>query len=188
MQRLLCGRKQESEVWKYFKYDSLTDRSVCIVDTEKCGRKMVGKNPTNLKGHLKTSHKEAFQAVTAAEQARSKPSHYLSPKEKTEERASRCDSSAVNAINEFTSKRTIDGMIKNPVWASDSHEAKKRDALLINMIACTGIPSRIVASESFVSFCSALDRKYKVPGEFINRNIAIIIVTQHVSMFGTLYM
>ena len=68
----LSGRKKESCIWDYFKYDMVSDLTTCMVDvsprmletadtaqtgndlpSSKCGRKLSGKNPTNLKTHLR---------------------------------------------------------------------------------------------------------------------------------------
>ena len=55
LSRLLAGRKRESEVWEYFKYDDKTNKSACLVkvgsdvNTKPCGLQLMGKNPTNLK-------------------------------------------------------------------------------------------------------------------------------------------
>jgi len=31
LSRLLAGRKRESEVWQYFKYDDMTNKNSCLV-------------------------------------------------------------------------------------------------------------------------------------------------------------
>ena len=55
LSKLFAGRKRNSSVWKWFKYDASSDKSVCLVllDGEKvCNTKLCGKNPTNLKVSL----------------------------------------------------------------------------------------------------------------------------------------
>jgi hypothetical protein len=54
MSRVFSGRKKECDVWRWFEYKADLDKSVClaIVNDEKeqrCGIKLAGKNPTNLK-------------------------------------------------------------------------------------------------------------------------------------------
>jgi hypothetical protein len=57
LSKLCAGRKRESGVWKYFTYDAVNNKSVCMVkSTQKegfvasnCGLRLAGKNPTNLK-------------------------------------------------------------------------------------------------------------------------------------------
>ena len=65
-----CGRPKESLVWQYFKYDAITDHSMCLVETSnlntneadsgtsgitavKCNARIKGKNSTNLITHFK---------------------------------------------------------------------------------------------------------------------------------------
>ena len=57
-----CGRRIESEVWSYFKYDAVTNRSSCVVESDgkACGKTFTGKNPTNLKAHLQSQHAEVY--------------------------------------------------------------------------------------------------------------------------------
>lgn len=56
------GRKRQSPIWNYFKYDEETDKSKCLVvesGCKICGVLLKGKNPTNLKVHLRGWHKKA---------------------------------------------------------------------------------------------------------------------------------
>ena len=68
------GRKQESCVREYFHYDRSLDKSRCLVwkrdndDTiSKCGQLLIGKNVTNLWGHLWSKHKEVYAALEIKE-------------------------------------------------------------------------------------------------------------------------
>ena len=52
------GRPKKSAVWDYFCYDSLHNKSVCQVkgtSESLCNKSIAGKNPTNLKQHLRSS-------------------------------------------------------------------------------------------------------------------------------------
>ena len=56
------GRKRHSPIWDYFEYDSVSDKSKCLVvenNNTACGAVIKGKNPTNLKVHLRSAHKKA---------------------------------------------------------------------------------------------------------------------------------
>ena len=68
----LPGRPKRSPVWEYFHYDSAEDRSICQVenpDTESlCGKSIAGKNPTNLKQHLKAVHPAVSKDVSGKEE------------------------------------------------------------------------------------------------------------------------
>ena len=57
LSKMFAGRKRESLVWNYFKYDVTTNKSVCLAKKDsnvdgainQCGFQLAGKNPTNLK-------------------------------------------------------------------------------------------------------------------------------------------
>ena len=57
--KITGGRKPQSAVWNYFKYDSVINKSGCNL----CEKKLSGKNSTNLKTHLRTSHPDASKIV-----------------------------------------------------------------------------------------------------------------------------
>ena len=49
---MFAGRKKECSVWMWFNYDDVQAKSICqamIKDGKECGKKLAGKNPTNLK-------------------------------------------------------------------------------------------------------------------------------------------
>ncbi|XP_074539426.1 uncharacterized protein LOC141800652 isoform X1 [Halichoeres trimaculatus] len=62
-----AGRKRNSPIWDYFEYDSVCNRSKCLAvkGSKVCGALLKGKNPTNLKVHLRSSHKEVNRAYLA---------------------------------------------------------------------------------------------------------------------------
>jgi len=52
----VTGRKRESDVWQHFQYLDGKKKSKCIVSDNKgkiCGFEVCGKNPTNLKSHIR---------------------------------------------------------------------------------------------------------------------------------------
>lgn len=52
LSRMFAGRKKECTVWQWFTYDDIQAKSTCLAlttDGKDCGRKLAGKNPTNLK-------------------------------------------------------------------------------------------------------------------------------------------
>ena len=63
-QRKNIGKR--SLVWEQFVYDEDAAKSICQV--EECGKSVSGKNPTNLKQHLKTFHKTVFQQLCKKEE------------------------------------------------------------------------------------------------------------------------
>jgi DNA-binding PucR family transcriptional regulator len=76
------GRKQESNIWKYFKYDASSNKSICIVQTKKdndmgdaatCGQQLMAKNASNLKYHMRSQHKTEFAEFDNSERHRKQP-------------------------------------------------------------------------------------------------------------------
>ena len=59
-----CGRRIESDVWRYFKFDAVGNCSSCVIlkqDGEACGKSFKRKNPTNLKSHLLSQYAEEYE-------------------------------------------------------------------------------------------------------------------------------
>lgn len=156
-----CGRRQESDVWSYFKYDAVKGCSKCLIaDTTGavCPALMQGKNTSNLKTHLKSttlsdnfkpSHKLAYDACCLKDQAL-RPSKPPTP----------------------TSTQGGSGGIlptimaaKGQHWSAKSSEALKREKALTAMIISTGLPVRMVEDPGFRTFCAALEPRFILPGK-----------------------
>ena len=56
----LLGRKRRADIWLNFTYDAKTDKSTCIT----CDLKLKGKNTTNLKRHVETTHPILYEKVS----------------------------------------------------------------------------------------------------------------------------
>lgn len=78
------GRKTESEVWKYFVYDSASDKSRCLVKVTEasstvntasceCGQLLIGKNATNLRNHIRSKHKSLNAELEKKEKEQKRP-------------------------------------------------------------------------------------------------------------------
>lgn len=71
--RQAIGRPKQSPVWNYFVYVEDSDKSVCQVPvglsdgSGVCGHAVSGKYPTNMKQHLKRSHKAEYDEVLRQE-------------------------------------------------------------------------------------------------------------------------
>ena len=64
------GRPKSSDVWEFFKYNVDSNASECLIEVDnakKCGKLLIGRNPTNLKRHMKACHKTQYDAVEAKE-------------------------------------------------------------------------------------------------------------------------
>ena len=59
---MLAGRKRDSAVWEWFKYDEAANKSICTVtdgsSQKRCNAKLTGKNTSNLVAHLRRCHEE----------------------------------------------------------------------------------------------------------------------------------
>ena len=66
----LGGRPKSSGVWQYYKYSLDNNNSECtvIVANQACGKKIAGRNPTNLKVHLASYHKDIFTELKHKEE------------------------------------------------------------------------------------------------------------------------
>lgn len=74
------GRKRVTPIWDYFEYDSDSNTSKClsVKGRKVCGVRLKGKNPTNLKMHLRRYHKETNRAYLAKVRKSAQP---LSPEQ-----------------------------------------------------------------------------------------------------------
>ena len=65
------GRKQENGVWQYFRLNTSTNKSKCIVKPEnsgvECGALLKGKNAKNLCNHLRIKHKAVSDILVEKE-------------------------------------------------------------------------------------------------------------------------
>ena len=69
------GRPKSSGVWSYLRYDKMSNKSVCIVETNEIsisGKEIKGQYPTNLKKHLRICHNDEYKCFEAAEDERIK--------------------------------------------------------------------------------------------------------------------
>jgi len=66
LSKTFAGRKRGSHVWTHFKHNESENNTKCIVIGAKgaaCNETVATKNPTNLKNHLRTHHKEVYEEV-----------------------------------------------------------------------------------------------------------------------------
>lgn len=150
-----CGRRIESEVWSYFKYDAVTNRSSCVVESDgtACGKTFTGKNPTNLKAHLQSQHAEVYTLCQKRDTAL---------KNEKRRRTSTCSTSIQTAP-----QPSILNALKKPTkWTADSAEAMARETALVEYVVNGGHSSRVVEEPSFRKYSWTLDPKFDVPGSF----------------------
>jgi hypothetical protein len=155
-------------VWDHFSYDAVSDKCTCNViavegtDT-KCGRKISGKNSTNMKTHLKTCHSSVYKEVEKrdGDNRRSQAVPIASvPPAATLSQTGRQTSTHQGNIATFLSRPAA--------WPLESPEAERREAALVNLFISTGLARRVVEEPTFREFCRVLDSKFQVPGNHFN--------------------
>lgn len=127
------GRHRESGVWQFYSFDNGTRKSKCTA----CGRLIAGKNPTNLKSHLKSNHKDRFSQLEVLE-ADFKKKQDKARKMKEAAKLSSTLSSSGKLEKYFGTGG------KKDTWPKQSKECKYRDASLALFTAVSGVPTRIV--------------------------------------------
>lgn len=137
------GRKKISDVWNYFAYDSVTDKSTCNV----CKCALKGENTSNLNTHLKT-HATEYTAFKENDDRRKKLS------------AKSTSNLTTNTISQVLAKPT-----RSITWPVDSFEHSNRQQALMKMFSTTGLPNRLVDNTEFRKFCASLDPKFALPRE-----------------------
>ena len=70
--KLTSGRKRDIDVWQYFSYDAIPNKSKCsvIVEGKSCGRQVSAKNATNLLNHLRYNHPDVQKKIIELESAK----------------------------------------------------------------------------------------------------------------------
>nr|XP_047132568.1 uncharacterized protein LOC124811260 [Hydra vulgaris] len=163
LSKLFAGRKRNSSVWKWFKYDASSDKSVCLVllDGKKvCNTKLCGKNPTNLKLHLARNHKSVHVELEESELKK------LSEKKQTGIKRKAVDENGPTLLELSSNQnQTLIQCInrRNTAWPINSHEHKIRLNSLIQMIIATCNPVTLVDNASFRKLVNTLDYKFSLP-------------------------
>lgn len=150
------GRKRQSPIWDFFEYDEKRDKSKClVVETDEiCGLLLKGKNPTNLKVHLRSSHKAANIEYL------NKLASVSSPPPPTEREAT----SRPGSTGKETTIMDCFHRRPNSCWLVNTQEHRKREDALVNMFIETGMSTRLCDSTAFKGFCTLLEPKFKSPG------------------------
>jgi len=172
---MLAGRKRESYVWTYFKYNDEKEKSICIVKNkngEQCGKEMAGKNTSNLKTHLSRFHGSEYEKVTEEEKK------MKTEKPKTEIVPSKTGvASSQRSLQECMWK--TQGSVKK--WSCDSLQYSERVDVLENFLNDTGYPVSLVNKPCFRAMLTKFDPKFGVPGQsayyFLHRSQCLFAVS-----------
>lgn len=158
--KLLSGRKRDSLLWEFFTYDAGSDKSSCMVVDEKtklqCGAKITGKNTSNLGTHLKRYHKDSHEQYLKNEKL--KEAGKAGVKRTASGQASSLKPQS-QTLGECLQRRIVS-------WPNDSAEHRRRIQSVVNVVASTGYPVKIVDEPSFRAMIATLDPKFKMPGWF----------------------
>jgi hypothetical protein len=173
----MSGRKKQSAVWKYFTYESVTDKSKCNL----CQKLLSGDNSSNLKTHMRASHKSESIEVDKADEvniSRNKTTHSSIEKSNL----GKSISSASGASTSATSTKSIglSGYFKPTrtptVYPKDSKDYATRLKLLLGLFANARLPFRLIDQVEFREFCTVLDPCFELPRKFYYYIIIIIHV------------
>ena len=145
----LGGRPKTSGVWEYFVHKIDANSSQCIVDvgSKSCSKTFSGRNSTNLKTHLGSVHKEAFDALNSKESA-VKSERAL--KDSATHRAGKSSATPnSNSIKNF--------MVKQATYGHDIEQHRTRVRGLVRFIAESGVTTLLPSADAFKDFCKILD-------------------------------
>lgn len=117
-------------------------------DGKVCGTQLKGKNPTNLKVHLRSYHKDANCRYLAQLAASASP---------IEARAESSRSGETPKLFDFLKCR-------KDSWSVNSQEHSKREEALVNLFVHTGMSTRLCETPAFKEYSCALEPKFRVPG------------------------
>ena len=153
----LPGHSTWSPAWAYFRYDSAIDKSICQVQlsgTEAlCGKKISGKNPSNIKQHLKATHPKEFHEL-------SKKEDELKRKKVESERLKR--ERSLKHYQQATLKETLS---RHTVYSKDSDRYRVITKELAIFIGTSNVANRIVENLEFKDLLQALDPRHPVPSK-----------------------
>lgn len=154
---------KRSLVWEYFEYEEDANKSVCRI--EDCEKSVPGKNPTNLKQHLRALHKSVFQKLCEREEA---------AKVKREEVATKKQGSSLKHHYQASLKETL---AKRTVYSKDSPRYKQVTKKLAVFVGASNVPNSLVESLEFKDLIATLDPRYPVPGRgVISEEIEKILI------------
>ena len=128
------GRPKTSPVLNHFTYDQESNKSVCTItirneDGKACGARVKGKNPTNLKQHLKC-HKDEYRKVT-------------------EEEAKKVQSKETSIAKSKSKQAEITSMLKVQPLPKDSMRYKAITRKLALFIGTANVPYSLVENLEF---------------------------------------
>ena len=147
-----------SPVWNFFSFNEATGNSACkvlLTNGDLCAHIIAGKYPTNLKQHLRKSHRNEYSQVLEIES---------SAKKTNEEAKSRKFSISHKAEAMAGRQLTLSQSVasgKHYVEGSDRYQQITRKLAIF--IGGSNIANSVVESVEFRDLLLTLDSRYKVP-------------------------
>ncbi|KAL3046897.1 hypothetical protein OYC64_021172 [Pagothenia borchgrevinki] len=142
---LVFGRKKRLDIWTHFIYNSVeTHCTVTAGEGETpCGFKLVGKNTTNLKRHLKAHHSAIYATIPETSTQKQQPG----PGAKNQRKQSTIPAA-------FSSS--------GPKYKADSLEQGTKEKVIAQWIGRTGLPARTVEDEDFILMMETFDKRLNI--------------------------
>ncbi|XP_065895985.1 E3 SUMO-protein ligase ZBED1-like [Dysidea avara] len=153
----VTGRPKTSPVWDYFSYDESAKKSKCevitnVVTKTKCAKTFSGKFSTNLKLHLKSSHREAYDEVIKKEKQN---------KEKENEKKSCTRANAACNFSMESNQPQITTFLKRPkLYNNEDPKCKAITKKLSIFLTASSTPISLVEDPTFSSLITELDSRY----------------------------
>ena len=160
------GRPKRSPVWNHFIYDQESNESVCTIRNEEkeCGARVKGKNPTNLKQHLKC-HKDEYHMVIE------------------EEKAKRVETKETSIAKSKSRQAVITSMLHVQPLSKDSMRYKDITRKLALFIGTANVPYSLVENLEFRDLLLELQPCYLPPGRGpIKTNIASLLDVMRINI------
>ena len=160
----LPGCPIRSLVWDYFKYDPVVDKSACQVEKSNtdsiCGKSVAGRNPTNLKQHLRAAHPQVMNDILRKEEDMKK---VKAEKEKMKSEES---------LKHYQQSTLKESFTRQAVYSKDSERYKLITRKLTIFVSSSTVANCLVENLEFKDLVHALDPRYPVPGRgSINREL-----------------
>ena len=155
-------------MWDYFRYDSLNKKSVCQVQGNGgslCEKSITGKNPTNLKQHLKSIHPAVMNEFSKKEE--------IVKKCKLEEEAKKQETS-LKQYRQSTLKQSFG---RHTVYPKDSNQYKAITRKLAIFVGSSSVANSIVENLEFVDLLNTINPRYSVPGRAaIHKELDLVLI------------
>ncbi|KAM4597213.1 uncharacterized protein V3H82_022897 [Fundulus diaphanus] len=134
------GRKRRIDIWAHFTYDTKDNKTAC----KPCGAKISGKNTTNLKRHLQTTHPEIHAKI-----------------QKTSD--DKNDHGGDKASASVTQQTITTAFLTASKYKMDSKEQLVKEQAIARWIGRTELPLTTCEDEYFIEMMEIIEKKLTIP-------------------------